>query len=67
MSCVTIPSPKFLKNANIIIDTSRYSNCLFSATTGLSSSIKIPSESLTLVEADPIEKAFILFLASKSC
>ena len=55
-----------LENA-IVIDLSRYSNRLFSSTTGLSSSIKIFIESLTLVEVDSIEKPLILILATKSC
>ena len=50
-------SPKILKSA-IIFDISRYSNWLFSVTTGLSSSITISEENFTSVEVDSIEKPF---------
>ena len=51
----------------IVVDISCFSNRFLSETTGLSSSIRISIERLTLVVADSIEKPSILILASKSC
>ena len=58
-------SPKITENA-IITDLHCYSNWLFSATTGLSSWIKISIKRLTPVEVDSIEKLLILIFAWKS-
>ena len=58
-------SPKIPEKA-IITDLYCYSNWLFSATTGLSSWIKILIKSFTPVEADSFEKPLILIFAWKS-
>ena len=57
-SCITVfGSPEFPKGA-IIIDSSGYSNWIFSVTTGLIFSIEVSMQSFTVVEQDPVEKSF---------
>ena len=58
-------SPKILKNV-IIIDTSHCPKWIFSATSGLSSSIKMSSESPTTVEEDSIDKPMLFIHSLKS-
>ena len=67
--CVLHHNPSSLKTLKkaIGIEISRYSNGLFPATTGLSSSINISFKNLTFVEADSVEKAIVMITASKSC
>ena len=66
--CVSRQNPHSLKVPKIAInnDVSDYSNWVFSTSSRLSSSIKVPSESFTPVEEESIDKELILINASKS-